>query len=117
MSTNSISAKFGQLPMQQKIALNWEICSAYRMFQVNTEIVGMKSLLHCSQMAKVAAKSKLFALFPWIGSAKEAEEHEAHTAAFREFVPSNIIQLTPVMLADLFAESEEIEIPRECRLV
>lgn len=98
-----------------QVALNWEICSSNKLFHVNTEVVGMKSLIGCTQMAPVPAKSKLFALSAWMRSARDAEEREARIGALLDFISTLKIELG--IYTDLAAGCEELELPRECRLV
>ncbi|KAM7533886.1 hypothetical protein Aperf_G00000108289 [Anoplocephala perfoliata] len=97
-----------------QVALNWEICSAHELFLANTEVVGMKKLLNCTQMSPVSAKSKLFALSAWIRSARDAAQREIRIEAFRDLISSPVVQLTPDVLVDLLAESVAMELPREC---
>lgn len=81
-----------------------EICGAYKLFQVNMEVDGMKTLFGCTPMAPVAAKSKLFALSTWISSAKDAKERSAHIEDFRDLTSSLKMDQLPDIFADFYGK-------------
>lgn len=98
------------------VVLNWAIFSRNNLIGVNTEVIGIKEIVKCTQTSGITLKAKLNLISAWISSARDAEERDTRIEAFHNLIQLLQIQQTPDIFVDLYADSDEMQLPIESRL-